>query len=289
MATRTRNRNSASDCADPGLLLQQGESLREQGKYEQAEACLLRAIEVLERDRGKSHLDTAVALNSLGVLYKYLGRFAAGGRACRRALRIVERAIHAAGEEPPLVHFLATLYHNLGGLEHSRGRYSQGEPFARRSVEWRRTVAGEDDPLVAADQAALAALLDGQGKYAEAESLYLAALAVFERHYGAEHYEVCINLNNLAALYQLRGEADRAEPLYRRALQIKQKLLGRRHPDVAMTLHNLSVLRQEQGDSQEARRLSRRAVAVFRHALQADHPKLRAAERHLSQLLGQQE
>ena len=76
---------------------------------------------------------------------------------------------------------LATLYHNLGGLEHARGRYARGEPFARRSVALREQALGLDHPTVAADVAALAALLVGQGKYDEAEAFYQRALAIFTR------------------------------------------------------------------------------------------------------------
>ena len=57
----------------------------------------------------------------------------------------------------------------------------RGEPFARRSVAIREKALGPDHPDVAADLAALAALLDGQGKYAEAEARYRRALTVFER------------------------------------------------------------------------------------------------------------
>jgi hypothetical protein len=65
----------------------------------------------------------------------------------------------------------ATLYHNLGGLEHARGRYSLGEPHARRGLAIREKLLGPDHQAVAADAAALAAILDGQGKRDEAEVL----------------------------------------------------------------------------------------------------------------------
>ena len=100
---------------------------------------------------------------------------------------------------------------------------------------------GADHPDTAADVAALAALLDGQGKYDEAEPLYRRALSVFERAYGPEHYEVAVNLNNLAALCHATGRAEEAEALYLRSLAIKEKLLGAQHPDVGVTLNNLAV------------------------------------------------
>ena len=58
--------------------------------------------------------------------------------------------------------------------------------------------------------------LDGQGKHAESEPLYREVLAVFERRYGPEHYEVAVNLNNLAANYHQQSRLADAGPLYRR-------------------------------------------------------------------------
>jgi len=67
----------------------------------------------------------------------------------------------------PEASVLASLYHNLGGLEHARGAFATGEPLARRAVAIRTRTLGPEHPDVAADMAALAALLDGQGKYDE--------------------------------------------------------------------------------------------------------------------------
>src|SRR2546427_235805 len=81
-------------------------------------------------------------------------------------------------------------------------RYEEGDPLARRGLEMRECALGPDDMGVAADVAALAAILDGEGKRYEAERFYLRALAAFERTDGGESYDVAVNLNNLAALYQ---------------------------------------------------------------------------------------
>ena len=66
------------------------------------------------------------------------------------------------------------IYHNLGGLEHSAGNWARGEPFARMSVRIRKRALGSRHPIVAHDMTALAALLDRQKKYDEAERLYKA-------------------------------------------------------------------------------------------------------------------
>src|SRR5262249_60525157 len=91
----------------------------------------------------------------------------------------------------------ATIDHTLGGLEQARGRYWLGEPLARRAVQLRRRALGPDHPDVAADQAALAAILDGEGRRKEAERLYLCALSGFGRVDCTDRYEVAVNPNEL--------------------------------------------------------------------------------------------
>ena len=167
---------------------------------------------------------------------------------------------------------LASIYHNLGGLEHARGRYARGEPFARRSVELRERAFGPDHPDVAADVAAFAALLDGQGKYDEAEPLYRRALSTFERVYGSEHYEIAVNLNNLAAVRQAMGDPQEAEAMYTCALRIKEKLFGKTNTEVAMTANNLAVLYKAEGKVGKAKTLYRRALKIFEKELGPKHP-----------------
>jgi hypothetical protein len=53
-------------------------------------------------------------------------------------------------------------------------------------VKIRERTLGPDHSDVAGDLAALAPLLDGQGKYDEAEALYRQALAIFERTFLVE-------------------------------------------------------------------------------------------------------
>ena len=126
------------------------------GRYAEAEPLIKRSIAVAEEFFGPDGVETAGALNDLGMLYMFNGRFEAAEPLYQRALSILERALGPEAVE------LASIYHNLGGLEHARGRHAAGEPHARRSVELRERALGPEHTDVAADLAALAALLDGQ-------------------------------------------------------------------------------------------------------------------------------
>lgn len=236
---------------------------RAQGRYAEAEPLYERALALAEQVCGP--LEVAIICNNLAVAHKYTGRLA---EAARLYLPLLEQTL---GPEHPEI---AVLYHNLGGLEHARGRFATGEPLARRSVEIRERTLGPNHPDVAADIAALAAILDGQGRYDESEPLYRRALEIFEREYGPEHYEIAVNLNNLAALKYTQGHLDEAEQLYRRSLVIKEKLLTAEHPDVGVTLNNLAVLCKAQGRYAEAAALYTRALAIFEQSFGPQHPKV---------------
>jgi len=200
-------------------------------------------------------------------LRKSQGRFADAIRLYRRALKIVA----PSGDDEAL----ATLHHNLGGIEHARGRFAAGEPHARRSVALRERALGPHHVEVAADVAALAALVDGAGRLDEAAALYQRALVVFSQKLGPRSLEAGLTLAGLADVQQKQGSPAPAERLYLRSLAILERVLGGRHPDVALTLNNLAHLRRETGDLARAEPLYLRALRIFERSLGRRHPHTR--------------
>jgi len=265
-------------------LINNAVNLRENGKYDQAAQILNEALTLAEQNRGPDKMLLAATLNQIGILDKYAGHFDDGEQAYQTALAIVE-ADEKDNASYSTQSLLADIYHNLGGLDHAREKYAHGEPFARRSVEIRERLLGPNDLSTVADIAALAALLEGQGKYKEAEQLYIRVLADFEQMNGPESYDVAVNLNNLAALYFAEGKLNKAESGYLQTLKIKEKLLGQDHPDVGFTLNNLAVLYKTQGKFKNAVLLYRRALDIFEKALSSDHPKLIECRDNYAQLL----
>jgi tetratricopeptide (TPR) repeat protein len=249
-----------------GILFASAE--RALGRFGAADRAYQRAFADARRwlDARDSYRGTL--LNGWGMLRKYQGRFNDAINLYQRALRIARANRDREG--------LATLYHNLGGVEHARGRFAAGVPHARRSVAIRLAIRGRDDAVVAADVAALAALLEGVGQLEEAVSLYQRALAVFGKTLGPRSSEVALTLSGLADVRQKQGQARTAERLYRRALPTLEATLGRDHPDVALSLHNLAHVRCELGNLRAAEALYGRALRIFQRTLGARHPHTRA-------------
>jgi tetratricopeptide (TPR) repeat protein len=211
---------------------------RIRGRIDDAERLYRGALELAESE-AESDVETdssdgddlVAVLCGLGIVYKDAGRFDEAEALYRRALTIASPRGFAA----------ASLWHNLAGLDHARGRYAEGEPAARRSVALRIAAVGPRHPSVAADQAALASLLAGQGKHDEAEALYRKALTVFEHVYPSNSYEIAVTCNDLGVLMATRADVERAAGFLQRALRIKQTILGADHAEVALTRRNLAA------------------------------------------------
>jgi tetratricopeptide (TPR) repeat protein len=85
-------------------------------------------------------------------------------------------------------------------------------------------------------------LYNAQGRYSEAEPLYVRSLEIMERQLGADHPDVASSLNNLALLYKSQGRYSEAELLYVRSFQIAENKLGLAHPHTILVRQNLASL-----------------------------------------------
>lgn len=213
-----------------------GRALRESGRYDEAAEPLLTAMRESHPDALPFHL------NNYGVLCKYWGKFEEGEQIYLRALALLDARF---GEDSLAT---ATLYHNLGGLEHARGNFAKGEPLARKAYEIRRAALGEDDKATVADAVAWGGLLDGLERYAESMPIYRRALTYYEARLGSEHFEVAATLNNLGMALAAQGNLLEAQATMERCLDIKRKLFGDQHPEFLLTKQNLASILSATGE-----------------------------------------
>ena len=106
----------------------------------------------------------------------------------------------------------------------------------------------------------LALLYHAQGRYEEAEPLYLQALELYKRLLGDHHPHVATSLNNLAGLYDAQGRYNEAEPLYLRTLEICVKCLGKNNPYTQAAWNNFCSLIQQAVHNGKAGELSAHPV-----------------------------
>jgi tetratricopeptide (TPR) repeat protein len=121
-ARSTSGPDDGATSREAECLVRLGRVVRLAGRYRWAESLLVRATELVE-DQASDHDGPALAaMNELAVLYKYTARFDEAEALYHRGLAML--ASRHAGDS----HDLATLYHNLGGLEHARRAPSATRP-----------------------------------------------------------------------------------------------------------------------------------------------------------------
>lgn len=251
---------------------------RRQGRYAEAETFHLQALDLC-RLAGHEHSLVAEVCNGLAIVYKYTGRYDEAEPLYRRALAICRRVL---GPRHPRT---SGIYHNLAGLAFARGDLSKAESYGRRGLDLRAAALGTDHLDVAADKAALAAILvSASRRYDEAEQLLRDALSVFESILGPEHQEIGAALHTLAALYGRTGRTRRAEATYARSLAVKEAALGRHHPHLVSTLNNLALLFQRTGRHNDAKAAYERCLRILGPTSQ--DPLRRACDHNYRRLLG---
>ena len=175
--------------------------------------------------------------------------------------------------ESPL---LASLYLSLGDAHKENIQYSQAELAYHKALDLYQQL-GEEHSEVATSLNKLAILYESQGKYSEAEPLYLRSLEIWERQIGADHPDVANSLNNLAGLYYSQEKFNEAEPLYLRSLEIRERQLGADHPDVANSLLNLAALYYNTQCHPQALQSIQRTIQIYKQKLGIEHPDTRNA------------
>jgi tetratricopeptide (TPR) repeat protein len=239
---------------------------RTQGVYREAERALEEALGLATAVFGAASFDVAQLNNSLGMVYKYWGRW----DDARRLYDLVLQAVRASdGDDSDAA---ASVYHNLGGLLHAAGDYAQAEAPARRAWDIARARHGDDDLETMRHAAACAAILDGQGRHDESVAIYRRALAVHERVCGPHHPEVAGTCHNLGAALAAQGALVEAARQYRRALAIHERTIGPEAPEAALTRQQLGRVLCAIGRADEGRRLLRVARRALAARLPASHP-----------------
>jgi tetratricopeptide (TPR) repeat protein len=187
---------------------------------------------------------------------------------------------------------LISLYLQLGNIY--QRRLNQGEApdyqqeqnlairYYRQAIDLQTELNLETDLGSSLNQLAL--LYKSQGRYDEAEPLYLQALELSKRLLGDNHPDVATSLNNLAYLYESQGRYDEAEPLYLQALELDKRLWGDNHPYVATSLNNLAGLYYSQGRYDQAEPLYLQALELCKRLLGDNHPDVATSLNNLALL-----
>ncbi|CAM9823632.1 unnamed protein product [Ectocarpus fasciculatus] len=116
--------------------------------------------------------------------------------------------------------------------------------------------------------------LRSEGKYSEADHVYLEASEIQQETLGPDHPDLAETLNCRALALASQGKYAEADLLYVRAIDIGEETLGADHHDLARWLGNRAFLLAKQNKCAESDLLYLRAVDIGERTLGPDHHDL---------------
>lgn len=116
-----------------------------------------------------------------------------------------------------------------------------------------------------------AQMAQSEGRYAEAEMLWLAALEEAEVM-GLDNPALVLTLESLAAIYFHQDKYWNAAPIGKRLLALYHRKLGSEHLDVGVVATNLAIIYHSWKKYADAEPMYRLALGIKRAALGEDHP-----------------
>lgn len=183
--------------------------LDQEGKFPEARQLYERALEIDKNMHGPASYESAIDLNSLGMVCQHGGKFSDAETCFKQAIAIFEKS-HKDSE-------LAATLTNLALLMQETAKYESVEPLLRRALSLYEKQG---------DKLALANVLDRyaafclmESRHSEAEALYSRALSLREAQSG-ESPLVADSLSELGRLHTKQGDFAKAETELRRALSI---------------------------------------------------------------------
>ncbi|HET8845131.1 MAG TPA: FxSxx-COOH system tetratricopeptide repeat protein, partial [Ktedonobacteraceae bacterium] len=168
----------------------------------------------------------------------------------------------------------AGLLDRLGLYLQERAQYVRSEDLLQQALQSYEQHLGPDDLQVATALLHLANLYHQNGKYNQAEPLYIRIKALRIERLGLKHTQTAQIINDLALLYLDQGKYQQAEPLFQQALAINRQVLSGEHADLASILGNLALLSYKQKNYAQAEQLYQEAMEIDRQAWGEQHPRL---------------
>ncbi|MDX6748834.1 tetratricopeptide repeat protein [Geminicoccaceae bacterium 1502E] len=183
------------------------------------------------------------------------GRSALASGELARAELAMRKALDAAQVLAPEDPRRAVALNNVGFVLHARHELHEAAIFYGQALELRERWLGPDDAAVAQSLVNMAELRREQGRAAEAEGLYVRALAI-RRDSPLDRAPLAAVLRGLAAVRGEQGRVEEAQANYRAALALADEL-GKLHPEILAARRELAALLAADGRREEAVELLR--------------------------------
>lgn len=239
------------------------------GEYDDAERMFVSLLDAQEEALGDDDPELAGTLLKIAALREQQSNYDGAREAYHRVLELFEDI------RPDQV-AVASCHAGLASIDFAQGKMEEAEHDAQIALELRKSHLDASDIQLGLSYELLARVYRERyqyphRKFLEVDTLYLQAIRIFEKNFGANHLEVASLVFDLAEHRRLQRRYRESEPLYKRALNIRKEVLGEQDTRVAETLDSLGRLYEEQGRSTQAGDTHSQALAVWEKHLGPHH------------------
>ncbi|KAF2245690.1 kinesin light chain [Trematosphaeria pertusa] len=152
----------------------------------------------------------------------------------------------------------------------SRSKWRRLLPHVKYALSHSLPEQEDADRMTLVWKCAMTLLSDG--RYNEAEELFVQVMETRKRVLGDEHPDTLTSMANLASTYRNQGRWKEAEELQAKDLEICSRVLGDKHLDTLTSMANLASTYWNQGRWKEAEELEVQVMGTFKRVLGDEHP-----------------
>ncbi|MEM7351980.1 MAG: serine/threonine-protein kinase [Acidobacteriota bacterium] len=248
------------------LLHTSGSILTALGAYRPARDQLAEALAIRNDLYGEKHPDVAESQVALAWALKELGKL-------EEAEALARDAVAITGDLLPRGHPLhARSLNELVSVMCYRFEFEEAEEPANEALDIARTLPG-NKMLQVDSLMQMARVRNFAGDYREGARLNREAIALIREHFGENHPDLIVPLDNLGFCLRRLNELDAAETAYLEALKLQADIFGEEHQN-AYVLNNLAGVRFAKGEYDSAAELYQQAHDVVLKRAGPDHWRL---------------
>lgn len=183
----------------------------------------------------------------------------------------------------------ASVLQNVGWYESRVGNFGVAAQMSEEALCVRPQFLDKDDNQVSHSMNSLALTYWNQGRWKDAEELFLQALEVHIRVLGEWHPNTLINMSNLALVFKYEKRWNEAEDLLTKVIEKKKMMLGAEHPNALTSMSILASVFHDQERWKEAEDLLKKVTEKRKMILGAEHPDTLASMNNLASVFHCQE
>lgn len=264
-AIALNERGDASQAFLGYLTVYLADAQQRKGDYANAETTAQRAIDINEKALGEQHPQTALAIDTLGLVYRSEDDYLKAEQYFQRALKIDEKVL---GPEHRMV---AQCLMQVSLARQKRGDFETAAPLLQRALAVAEKALEQDDFQIIAIVHNLGNLYLEQGDVEHAETWTERSLSMIEKKYGPDDWRDILALRNLGSIARMKKQYDKALALFGRAETLQEKIYGDHHPETAALLINVGNVYKEEGNYAKALELFLRALDILKTAVGPYH------------------